>query len=241
MATADLYRMKTDAHICPFGVKSKDLLRRKGFEINDHLLTNRDETDRFKAEQGVETTPQTFIDGKRIGGYDDLQKYLGEAPPAKDTSYTPVIAIFSLTLLSSLALFFRPGGVDTWVDVIETFVALSMVALAMQKLKDLESFSLQFITYDLLGMHRPRYAYVYAYLEAFAGVGMLALAPPWIVSPAALFIGLVGAASVTKAVYIDKRELKCACVGGNSKVPLGFISLTENLMMVSMGLWMWLK
>lgn len=41
-----------------------------------------------------------------------------------------------------------------------------------------------------------------------------------------------------KAVYVDKRELKCACVGGDSSVPLGFISLTENLMMIFMGIWM---
>lgn len=44
--------------------------------------------------------------------------------------------------------------------------------------------------------------------------------------------------SVFKAVYIDKRELKCACVGGSSRVPLGFVSLTENLAMVGMALWM---
>ena len=38
-----------------------------------------------------------------------------------------------------------------------------------------------------------------------------------------------------KAVYIDKRELKCACVGGSSNVPLGFVSLTENLMTFALG------
>jgi hypothetical protein len=48
----------------------------------------------------------------------------------------------------------------------------------------------------------------------------------------------IGAVSVFKEVYINKRELKCACVGGDSKVPLGFISLTENLMMIGMGVWM---
>ncbi len=43
-----------------------------------------------------------------------------------------------------------------------------------------------------------------------------------------------------KAVYIEKRDLKCACVGGGSSVPLGFISLTENLMMM-MSVWMLIK
>jgi hypothetical protein len=51
----------------------------------------------------------------------------------------------------------------------------------------------------------------------------------------------VGAVSVFKAVYIDRREIKCACVGGNSNVPLGFVSLTENLFMVAMGIWMIVK
>jgi hypothetical protein len=53
-----------------------------------------------------------------------------------------------------------------------------------------------------------------------------------------LFVASIGAISVFKAVYIDKRDLKCACVGGDSKVPLGFVSLTENLMMIGMAIWM---
>jgi hypothetical protein len=57
-------------------------------------------------------------------------------------------------------------------------------------------------------------------------------------APIALFIGTVGAVSVVKAVYIDGRELKCACVGGSSNVPLGFVSLSENLVMMAMGIWM---
>ena len=60
----------------------------------------------------------------------------------------------------------------------------------------------------------------------------------WLSAPAALFVVSIGAISVFKAVYIDKREIKCACVGGDSKVPLGFVSLTENLMMVGMAIWM---
>ena len=60
----------------------------------------------------------------------------------------------------------------------------------------------------------------------------------WLSVPIALVIGTIGAVSVIKAVYVDKRELKCACVGGDSNVPLGFLSLTENVMMVAMALWM---
>lgn len=239
---ASLYRMHTDEHICPYGLKSRDLLKRKGYEVEDHELTTREETDAFKKEHNVGTTPQTFIGGRRIGGYDDLKKYFGKSVAKEgQTTYTPIIAIFSMTLLMALALGWSRFQSLEIIYTLEVFIALSMCALAIQKLRDLSAFSLQFITYDLLAMRFVPYAYLYALLEAFAGIGMLTGAVPWLFAPPALFIGTIGAISVFKAVYIDKRELKCACVGGNSNVPLGVISLTENLMMIAMGSWMLLK
>jgi len=61
---------------------------------------------------------------------------------------------------------------------------------------------------------------------------------PYISVPLMLFIGGVGGISVFKAVYIDKRDLKCACVGGGSNVPLGFVSFSENAVMVGAAIWM---
>ena len=77
-----------------------------------------------------------------------------------------------------------------------------------------------------------------AFAEFGAGALMVAGVFTWLSAPVALVIGGIGAGSVIKAVYIDKRELKCACVGGDSNVPLGFLSLTENLMMIAMAVWM---
>ncbi|NMH59890.1 MauE/DoxX family redox-associated membrane protein [Alteromonas ponticola] len=236
---ATLYRMVTDQHICPYGLKSKDLLERKGFAVEDHKLTSREETDAFKEKHGVETTPQTFIDGKRVGGYDDLREFFGKAEESqKGSRYTPVIAIFAIAALFVIALLFSSRLPLAPEPVILHFVAFAMVLLALQKLQDVRSFATMFITYDLLAMKHLRYAYFYPFAEAYAGIGMLAQLPVLAVAPVSIFIGGIGAASVIKAVYIDKRELKCACVGGDSDVPLGFISLSENLFMLGAGLWM---
>lgn len=75
---AVLYRMVLPDHTCPFGVRAKRLLEDRGFEIEEHILGTRAQVDAFKAEQGVATTPQIFIDGQRIGGSDDLARYLEE-------------------------------------------------------------------------------------------------------------------------------------------------------------------
>ena len=64
---------------------------------------------------------------------------------------------------------------------------------------------------------------------------------PWFVAPIVLIASTIGAVSIIKAAYIEKRDLNCACVGGGSSVPLGFISLTENLMMRAMAIWMMVK
>ena len=239
--TAILYRMVMPDHLCPFGLKSKDLLERQGYHVEDHHLTTKDETEAFKREHDVKTTPQTFIDGARIGGYDDLRVHFELDPPKEEqseTSYQLVIAIFSVAALLALGLSWHQYGTIFTLRAVEWFISLSMAILAIQKLQDIESFSTMFLNYDLLARRWVPYGKIYPFGEALAGILMTAGALTWISVPVALVIGTIGAVSVFKAVYIDKRELKCACVGGSSNVPLGFVSLTENVMMVVMALWM---
>ena len=110
---AVIHRMVMPHHTCPYGLKAKDLLERSGYEVEDHHLTTREQTDAFKAEHGVATTPQVFIGGERIGGYDDLRRFLGKhvADP-KATSYRPVIALFTMTALMAMAAKLRDMGFE---------------------------------------------------------------------------------------------------------------------------------
>ncbi len=239
---AELYRMVTPEHTCPWGLKTLDLLKREGFEVEDHHLKSREEIDAFKAEHQVQTTPQTFIDGKRAGGYDELREYLGKEVTHPDAvTYKPVIALFGMALAMALAASWSAFGTVATIAAPEWFVAFAMCLLALQKLKDVDGFATMFLNYDLLAQRWVRYATIYPFAEALAGILMAAGSLMWVSVPVALFIGGIGAVSVLKAVYIDGRELKCACVGGDSNVPLGFVSLTENLMMVGMAVWMILK
>lgn len=74
--TAILYRMVLPEHTCPFGVRAKQMLEHAGFEVDDRILSSCAEVDAFKDEHGVQTTPQIFVNGERIGGSDDLERYL---------------------------------------------------------------------------------------------------------------------------------------------------------------------
>ena len=236
---ATLYRMVMPEHVCPYGIKALALLKREGFEVDDRHLKTRAETDAFKAEHGVPTTPRIFIGGARIGGYDDLRHYLGK--PLRDpaaVTYRPAVALFVVTALMALSTSWAATGALLTIAAAQWFIAFSMCILALLKLQDVEAFSSMFLNYDLLARRFVPYSYAYPFLELLAGVLMISGALSWLSIPVALLIGSIGAVSVFKAVYVDKRELKCACVGGNSNVPLGFVSLTENVMMVAMALWM---
>jgi glutaredoxin/predicted outer membrane protein len=226
-------------HVCPYGLKARDLLRRAGYAVDDRHLTTRAEVDAFKAEHGVATTPQVFIAGERIGGHDDLRRFLGKpvADP-KAPSYRPVIVLFALTALLAMAVSHAVYDSPITLRAAEWFIGFSMVVLALLKLQNVETFSTMFLNYDLLARRWGRYGYIYPFAEGLAGLLMVAGVLTWLSVPLALVIGGVGAVSVFKAVYIDRRELKCACVGGAGNVPLGFVSLTENLMMVAMAIWM---
>ncbi|MBN9504542.1 MAG: glutaredoxin [Altererythrobacter sp.] len=236
---AVLYRMVMPKHVCPYGLKARHLLESRGFTVDDHWLTTREEVDAFKAQHQVKTTPQTFIDGERVGGYDDLRRSFGLKVADPDAvSYVPVLAVFAIAAALALAVSFAASGSLFTVHAGEWFIAFSMAILAMLKLQDVDRFATMFLGYDLLARRWVPYAYVYPFAEALAGVLMVAGALNWLSIPIALFIGTVGGVSVFYAVYVEKRELKCACVGGSSRVPLGFVSLLENVMMVAMAIWM---
>lgn len=236
--TATLYRKVTPEGMCPHGVKAKDLLQRQGFAVEDHHLTDSQAIEQFKQKHQVKTTPQVFIDDTRIGGFDDLSEHFGIKVKSQDAvTYQPVIALFAVALLLAIGVTWLVHDALLQGQTIAWFISISMVLLGLQKLQDLDKFANMFLNYDLLAQKWVRYSYVYPFVETIAGVLMFMGVLTWLSAPLVLVVAGIGAISVIKAVYIDKRELKCACLG-DSRVPLGFVSLLENLMMVGMAVWM---
>jgi glutaredoxin/uncharacterized membrane protein YphA (DoxX/SURF4 family) len=239
---AIIYRMVTPDHLCPWGIKAWDLLKRNGYEVTDHHLESMDANKQYKEDHEVDETPQIYIGDEHIGGYDALREHLGLGPdPKEGKTYQPVVAIFAVTFGMAAAVTWAAYDSFPLIRMAELFIAFSMCALGIQKLQDLQSYANGFIQYDLLAQRYVPYATVYAYIETLGGVMMIAGLLTWVVAPIVLAATTLGAISIIKAVYIEKRDLECACVGGGKDVPLGFLSLTENLMMMAMAIWMLVK
>ena len=115
------------------------------------------------------------------------------------------------------------------------FMGFSLSLLASLKLMDIKSFAQGFEKYDLITKRIRPYAKIYPFAELAIGLGFLSGVAPLATGIASLAIGVSGGISVFKAVYIDKLDLNCACVGGDSRTPLGIVSFAENAIMAVMG------
>ena len=213
-------------HQCPWGLKAEALLKQQGIAFEDVHLTSDAEVEAFKQHHHVATTPQIFFGDQRIGGYSDLAALMQVKPEALEVSYTPVIAVFGSAALVALATGLGWRG----------WMGLAIAMLAMLKLMDVPGFAKSFSKYDLLTQRWPVYGRLYPAIEMLIALGFLSSAAMAATGWLAVFVGLSGMVSVYKAVVIDKLALNCACVGGNSKAPLGIVSFAENAMMALMGI-----
>jgi glutaredoxin len=224
-----LYRMDLPDHACPWGLRAVKLLQERHIPFEDHRLTSTEEVEAFKEAHGVATTPQVFAGEQRIGGYTDLATRLGVRPEGTDISYTPVVVVFLTAGLMALVLDAGVGG----------FMGIAICLLAMLKLMDVEAFAASFRKYDLFTQRWRPWGRLYPGVELLVGLGVLlqpqATAAAQVVGVVAVLLGVMGMVSVGKAVFIDHLALNCACVGGNSKTPLGVVSFAENLIMAAMG------
>ena len=224
-----LYRMDLPEHPCPWGLRALHLLQEQQIPFEDHRLTSTEAVEAFKAAHGVATTPQIFAGPERIGGYTELAARLGVRPDRAEIAYTPVLAVFGTAALMAMALRAGVGG----------FMGLAICLLAMLKLMDVQAFAASFRKYDLLSQRWRAWGRLYPGIELLVGLGVLRQPEPaaaaQLVGAVAVWLGAMGMVSVGKAVFIDHLALNCACVGGNSKTPLGVVSFAENLLMAAMG------
>ena len=143
----------------------------------------------------------------------------------KIKSFTPLITVFGTSFLITITLNKN----------FQDFMGISICLLAMLKIMDIEAFGISFKKYDLISYRFKKWIYIYPFCELLIGISFLLSAPFSPIILVAFILGIIGMASVFKAVYLDKLKLNCACIGGYAKTPLGIISFIENLLMAIMS------
>jgi glutaredoxin len=229
--------MASAEHTCPYGIKARDCCGAAVYAVEDRLLTSRAETDAFKAKHQVATTPQVFIGGERIGGYDDLPR--GSAAPGpthKGDALRAVAALFGMAAAMAVAASYAATGSAFNAARGGVVRGVQHVLLALMKLRDVGSFATMFLGYDLLAQRWVPYATLYPFAEGLAGMLMVAGVLMWFRCRSPCSSGASARFRCSRR-SMDRRSYAAPASAGQRRAARLHLADRE-LMMIAMAVWM---
>ena len=102
------------------------------------------------------------------------------------------------------------------------------------KLLDLPGFADAYRSYDIVARAWFAWGFVYPFVELALGAAYLLNLNPIATNVSTLVLMLIGAVGVLKAL-LDKRAIRCACLGTALNLPMTTITLVEDLGMAMMA------
>lgn len=153
-----------------------------------------------------------------------------QAPRLSDSVllYRPLIVITGIALLGAAAL-----AVEGRAPFMDSLMGLFLCFLAALKLFNLRPFAATFSKYDPLAARIAGYGLVYPFLELAAGALYLSGLLPMIANGLTLALFGINALGVAQVVR-SGAEVQCGCVGTGFNLPVGRVTLFENLAMICM-------
>jgi hypothetical protein len=154
-------------------------------------------------------------------------------PVEPPTSYKPIVLIL-VYLLAIVAVIEWTSGHFHTMRAMNHFMAGFFLVFSFFKLLDVPAFASSFRMYDLAAMYLPGYAYLYPFLELGLGLAFLSPISPIITNGLALVVMGIGLVGVVRSL-VQKKKVKCACLGAVFNLPMSYVTLTEDLLMVGMS------
>ena len=147
----------------------------------------------------------------------------------KITLYRPLI-IFTVISIFAASILALTGSVPMMNGAMGFFLCF----LASLKLLNLQGFAESFSQYDILAKRSSFYAYSYPFIElSLAGLYFSGLYPIFTNSLMLLIMG-IGSIGVLQ-IITSGRSVQCACVGSTFNLPVGKVTLFENMVMAAMA------
>ena len=114
------------------------------------------------------------------------------------------------------------------------FMAGFFIVFSFFKLLDIEGFAGSYSMYDLLAEKWKGWAYIYPFIELGLGISYLIDYMPWYTNLTCLLVLAFSSIGVIKS-NLDNRKIQCACLGSVFNLPMSFITILENALMMSMA------
>ena len=149
-------------------------------------------------------------------------------------TYKPVILIFSYIFCASAIIEIMNNNID-FVRWMRHFMSGFFLTFSFFKLINLKGFKDSYMMYDIIAQKIPNWGYIYAFTELFLGILFLVNFNPTITSGITFIIMTVSIIGVLKSV-LNKKEIKCACLGDVFNLPMSTVTIIEDGLMIIMSL-----
>jgi copper chaperone CopZ len=218
--------------------KTKDqLLAINGIKSVDVQLAAPQATITIKDHVSLETLQSAL---SKAGKFFITEADQGMADPNADltsswfSTYKPVILIFAYLTLAGL-LIELSGDNFSWMRLLQNFMAGFFLVFSFFKLLDIKAFAESYSSYDIIAKRWMGWGYVYAFIELGLGFAYLVNFEPMITNVITVVVMGVSIIGVLQSV-LNKRKIKCACLGAVFNLPMSTITIIEDALMIGMSL-----
>jgi copper chaperone CopZ len=148
-------------------------------------------------------------------------------------TYKPIFLIFGYILGTTLLVEATNGPFD-WLRAMEHFMAGFFLVFCFFKFLDPKGFAESYAMYDILSKKWAGWGYLYAFIEMALGISFLVGFAPLLTNAATFVIMSVSIIGVVKSV-VNKRKIKCACLGAVFNLPMTTVTIIEDALMIVMS------
>jgi hypothetical protein len=147
--------------------------------------------------------------------------------------YKPVLLIFAL--ITVVTLIIEGQGSFSWMHWMNNFMGGFFLTFSFFKLLDLKGFAENYFSYDILAKRWFGYGYVYVFIELALGLGYVASFNPLVTNSITFVVMSISIIGVLQSV-LNKRKIKCACLGAVFNLPMSTVTIIEDALMIAMSL-----
>ena len=157
-----------------------------------------------------------------------------EQEKSKLQQLKPLLLIIFYIATASVLLHYKDWS---WSAFMLDFMGLFYIVFSFFKMLDLKGFPESFKMYDPLAKRVPAYGWIYPFIETALGLMFLMRFEVKIALIVTLVVLGITAIGVTKTL-LDKKSIRCACLGTALKLPMTEATFIENAIMIVMAVLM---
>ncbi len=151
-------------------------------------------------------------------------------------TFKPLILIF-LFISGVSVIATVEGGQINLMKWMNYFMAGFFITFSFFKFLDLRAFADSYSMYDLLAKRVRTYGFVYPFIELAMGIAYLTHFAPNSTYIATIAVMGFSSLGVIQSV-LDKKKIKCACLGAVFNLPMTTVTIIEDLLMFAMAAFM---